>query len=78
MEAQIDKQSIHADFSADISVVDGSLGELILDISGSELRLDNVKVIGEKDSFNQKNWAATLTLTQAHAQTPRLSFMPRF
>ena len=67
MEAQIDEQSIHADFSADISVVDGSLGELILDISGSELRLDNVKVIGEQDSFNQKNWAATLTLTQAES-----------
>lgn len=67
MEAQVDEQSIRADFSADISVVGGSLGELILDISGSELRLDNVKVTGEQDSFNQKNWAATLTLTQAES-----------
>ena len=50
---------------ADISVVDGTLGELILDISGSELRLDNVRVRGEQENFEQKNWAATLTFTQA-------------
>ena len=67
MEALIDQQSIRADFNADISVMDGSFGELVLDISGSELRLDNVKVIGETESFNQKNWAAILTLTQAEA-----------
>ena len=67
MEALIDEQSIRADFNADISVMDGSFGDLILDISGSELRLDNVKVIGETESFNQKNWAAILTLTQAEA-----------
>ncbi len=65
MEALVDEQSIHADFSADISVVDGTLGELILDISGSELRLDNVRVRGEQENFDQKNWAATLTFTQA-------------
>jgi len=65
MEALVDEQSIRADFKADISVVDGTLADLILDISGSELRLDNVKVAGEKESFNQKNWAAVLTLTQA-------------
>ena len=65
MEALIDEQSIRADFNADILVADGSLGELNLDISGSELRLDNVKVIGESESFNQKNWAAILNLTQA-------------
>ncbi|MGA9573444.1 MAG: hypothetical protein WBS20_05795 [Lysobacterales bacterium] len=70
MEALIDEQSIRADFSADISVVDGSLGELLLDISGSELRLDNVMVIGEKEEFNQKNWSATLTLSQAQTILP--------
>jgi hypothetical protein len=65
MEALIDEQSIQADFSADIAVVDGALGELILDISGSELRLDNVRVAGEQENFDQENWAATLTFTQA-------------
>ena len=71
MEALIDEQSIRADFNADILVADGSLGELILDISGSELRLDNVKVIGETDSFSQTNWAAILNLTQAETVLTR-------
>ena len=65
MEALVDDQSIRADLRADISLEDGMLGELFFDISGSELRLDNVKVVGENESFNQKNWAAILRLTQA-------------
>ena len=43
------------------------LDQLFFDISGSELRLDNVRVVGENESFNQKNWAAILMLTQAEA-----------
>jgi len=65
MEAQVDEQAIRADFNADIVVVAGSLGELNLDVSGSELKLDKVTVIGEQESFNQKDWAAELTLKQA-------------
>lgn len=67
IEALVDDQSIRADLNADISLVDGKPGELFFDISGSELRLDNVKVVGENESFNQKNWAAILALTQAQA-----------
>ena len=65
MQALVDEQSIRADFSADIEVVDGALGDMAMDISGSELRLDNVRVSGEDESFNQKNWATTLKLTKA-------------
>ena len=65
MEARVDEQSIRADFVADILVVDGTLGELNLDVSGSELRLENVTVSGEQENFDQDNWAATLTFTQA-------------
>ena len=67
LEALVDDQSIRADLRADVSLDDGMLGDLFFDISGSELRLDNVKVVGENESFNQKNWAATLVLTQAEA-----------
>jgi len=65
MEAQVDEQAIRADFSTDIKVVDGSLGDLSLDVSGSTLKLDNVTVIGEAESFDQSDWATTLTLTDA-------------
>jgi len=65
IEAQIDDQSIRADLNAEILLVGGVPEKRLLDISGSELRLDNVRVIGENESFNQKNWATVITLTQA-------------
>ena len=65
MKAVIDDQSISADFSSDITLVDGVPAEMNFDISGSELRLDNVQVSGENESFNEKNWAVVLTLTEA-------------
>jgi len=65
MKAMIDEQSISADFSSNITLVGGVPAEMNFDISGSELRLDNVRVIGENESFNEKSWAAVLTLTKA-------------
>lgn len=65
MEAFVDEQAIRADFSADITVVGGSIGDLTLDVSGSALKLDNVKVIGNAENFDQKDWATRLTLTDA-------------
>jgi len=65
MEAQVDKQAIRADFSADMTVAGGSLGDLKLDVGGSTLKLDKVEVIGEAENFDQQDWAATLTLTHA-------------
>jgi hypothetical protein len=65
LEILIDDQSINADFSANMTLVGGLPGEMFFDISGSELILDNVRVKGENESFEQKNWAAKLVLTQA-------------
>jgi len=65
MKAQVSEQSIRADFDADITLAGGVPGEMFFDISGSELRLDNVRVVGENMTFNEKNWATVLTLTEA-------------
>lgn len=65
LQAQIDQQQISTDFSANITLVDGEPGKMFFDISGSELRLDNVRVSGDNDSFDQQNWAAVLTLNEA-------------
>lgn len=65
MEALVDTQLIRTDFSADVLLVDGKLGELFFDISGSEFRLDNVKVVGNDEKFNEKDWDALLVLNQA-------------
>ena len=53
IEARIDEQSIRADLNADIKLVDGVPAEMFFDISGSELHLDNVRVVGENESFNE-------------------------
>ena len=65
MEAIVDEQSISADFNADITLVDGVPALMNFDISGSEFRLDNVRVIGENQDFNEKDWAVVLTLEKA-------------
>jgi len=65
MKARIEDQSIRADFNADITLVGGEPREMFFDISGSELRLDHVRVEGENKSFNEKDWAMVLTLTKA-------------
>jgi len=65
MEAQVDEQSIRTDFSADISVVNGTPRDLFFDISGTEIRLDNVEVLGEEGTFNQQDWATAITFNQA-------------
>jgi len=65
MQAQIDDQTIRTDFSADFSLVGGVPGDMLFDISGTELRFDDVRVIGENESFNQKDWATVITLKQA-------------
>jgi len=65
IEARVDEQLIRADLDADIKLVDGVPADMFFDISGSELHLDNVRVVGENKSFNEKNWATVLTLTKA-------------
>ena len=55
MQAQIDEQLIQTDFSADFSIVGGVPGDRVFDIS----------VIGENNSFNQKNWSTGIRLNEA-------------
>jgi len=65
MQAQIDEQSIRADFSADISLAGGAPQDRLFDISGTEFKFDDVVVMGENESFDQKNWTTVIKLSQA-------------
>jgi len=65
MQAQIDEQSIRTDFSADISLVGGVPEDRLFDIRGTEFRFDDVRVKGENETFEQKNWATVIKFTQA-------------
>jgi hypothetical protein len=48
LEMRTDDQSVRGDLTANIKLVGGVPAEMMFDISGSELRLDNVQVIGER------------------------------
>jgi hypothetical protein len=65
LEMIVDEQSISADLAAHITLVGGIPGKMIFDLSGSEIALDNVRVTGEKETFDQDNWLASFKLTQA-------------
>ena len=74
-EAQIDGQSVSGDLSADIRVGGGKPKNMLFDISGSELRLDNVRVSGDRETFQEGDWSAVFRLLQADAtwsQPPRI------
>jgi hypothetical protein len=64
LEMIIDEQSISADLAARIALVNGIPEEMTFDLSGSELALDNVRVIGEKHGFDDEQWLARARLTR--------------
>jgi hypothetical protein len=65
-EARIDvlQQSITADLVADIQLTGGRPIERVLDVSGSAIVLKDVLVVGEKQEFDDKAWAAALKLSR--------------
>jgi hypothetical protein len=64
LEIRSNDQSVRADLAADIKLVGGIPAEMMFDISGSELRLDNVQVMGKKEQFDEDNWSARLLLVR--------------
>jgi hypothetical protein len=64
VEVVVDQQSLSGDLDVDVLLVGGVPADMIFDISGSELRLSNVRVSGESAQFDEEAWSAQLTLTQ--------------
>ena len=62
MEAIIDQQSLRADLDVDVLLAGGVPADMSFDISGSELRLTNVRVKGEASRFDEEAWSAGLLL----------------
>ena len=67
LEMRTADQSVRGDLTANIKLVDGVPADMMFDISGSELRLDNVQVIGEKEQFDEDSWSARLLLERGQA-----------
>ena len=64
IKALVDDQSLVADLGVDIVLVDGKPADMVFDITGSRIVLDNVYVQGEEDSFADNKWSAELDLTR--------------
>ncbi len=67
LRAHVDEQDISAELGAKIKLAGGQPGDMKFDISGSVLKLDAVKVIGESASFRDEDWAAQIQFKKAHA-----------
>lgn len=65
MQARVDEQMIQTDFRADFTLVDGVPDDRFFDIRGTKFHFENVKVDGEDEDFDQKNWAALIEINQA-------------
>ena len=65
--ALLDDQEISADLAVDIKLSDGVPENLDFDISGSNVRLDNVKVSGEEKDFYQDDWHINFDLNRGRA-----------
>ena len=67
LELSVVEQSISADLSANIKLVGGVPAEMKFDISGSQLSLTGVRVIGDNQQFDQPDWSANFKLL--HGET---------
>jgi hypothetical protein len=62
LQIAFDEQNITADLTLDINIAGGRPQEMLFDISGSHLLLDNVKVAGQDKQFTKDSWYAKLIL----------------
>lgn len=65
VKIQVDEQSFEADIDADIGIPSGIPREFKANLSGSTLRLFNVRVDGNEENFDGDYWSAALELTSA-------------
>ena len=67
MRMEIDGQQLQGDLDADLVVAGGVPREYRLDMTGSRIVLDKVRVDGTNRNFSDKDWSAELKLLEAEA-----------
>ena len=76
VNADVGQQSVTGDLRADITLAGGIPREMKFDITGSQVRLDNVAVAGERETFDGNYWSAVISLTRGEttwARPPEIS-----
>ena len=66
IQAEADTQSIAADLELDVLLGGGVPRDMQFDISGSRMRLSNVRVSGDDQEFDQREWSASIELVRGH------------
>ncbi len=66
LRAQVDDQNISAELGVEIKLIDGLPKDMEFDISGSTIKLDAVKVVGESATFREDDWAAEIRFKKAN------------
>jgi hypothetical protein len=67
INALVGRQSVRADVIASIQLGGGRPVDRLLDVSGSSITLDRVRVKGEKQDYDDEAWSAIITLNKADA-----------
>ena len=63
----IDNQTLRADLDSDLIIAGGVPREFKVDMSGSRVVLDKVRVQGEHEDFSSDDWSAVLAMKEVQA-----------
>lgn len=66
LAAIVDEQEVSGELSAEIKIAGGIPEDMNFDVSGSVIKLDGVKVVGESADFNEEDWATKIRFTKAN------------
>jgi hypothetical protein len=76
-DAVADEQQVVLDLDVDVRLVGGVPADMQFDFDGTRVTVDNVRVTGERQDFDEDRWSAVLTLKQARTvwqDPPLMSF----
>ncbi|WP_188860498.1 hypothetical protein [Marinobacterium nitratireducens] len=62
LQSRLDDQSISGELTLDVNLAGGAPANMAFDISGSSLQLDDFRVAGEEQRFDEVGWAARFDL----------------
>jgi hypothetical protein len=66
LQSRLDEQELSGDVTANINIAGGIPKDMAFDISGSTLLLDNIKVIGNRETLAGSDWNARVDFTRAN------------
>jgi hypothetical protein len=80
IDVSLDGQAIQADLVANMLVVGGQPGDMVFDLAGSTVSVENVRVQGAEQAFSDEAWSGTVFFERANTtwrQPPRLDVEAR-